>query len=172
MIKLDKNEKVLLEVRKHWFILFSETFFLVFLLILPILVVIGVKIINVPQFIKLTGDSSFLYIAIIAIWLLFIWIIFFVIWTKYYLDILILTNKRIIDIEQKGLFSREVSTLSLGKIQDITTEIHGILATLLDFGDVYIQTAGESRNFIAKGVPRPAIIKRKIRNAYNDVMRQ
>ncbi len=170
MIKLDKNEKVILEARKHWFILFTETFFLVFLLLFPVFIIVGIKILNIQQFIQFVGDGTFLSIIIIAIWLLFIWIIFFVIWTNYYLDILILTNKRIIDIEQKGLFSREVSTFRLDKIQDITTEVHGILATLLDFGDVHIQTAGESRDFIAKGVPRPAIIKRKIRNAYNEVM--
>jgi len=170
MIKLDKNEKVILEARKHWFILFTETFFLIFLLLFPLFIFIGIKILNIQQYIKFIGDGTFLSIMFIAIWFLFIWIIFFVIWTNYYLDILIVTNKRIIDIEQKGLFSREVSTFRLDRIQDITIEVRGILATLLDFGDVHIQTAGEKRDFVAKGAPHPTLIKRKIRNAYNEVM--
>ncbi len=170
MIKLDKNEKVLLEARKHWFILFTETFFLLFLLLLPVFLFVGIKILNIQQYVKFTGEGIFLSIIVIAVWFLFIWIIFFVIWTNYYLDILLVTNKRIIDIEQKGLFSREVSTFRLDRIQDITVEVRGVLATLLDFGDVHIQTAGERRDFTAKGVPHPSIIKRKIRNAYNEVM--
>ncbi len=172
MIKLDKDEKIILQVRKHWFILFGETLFLVFLLLLPVIIIIATSLLKVSGFIEITGNEIFLYIIITSLWLLFIWVTFFVIWTDYYLDILIVTNKRIVDIEQKGLFSREVSTFRLDRIQDITTEVHGLIATLINFGDVHIQTAGESREFIAKGIPKPTKVRRQILDVYNEVMKK
>lgn len=155
MIKIDENEKIILEKRRHWFILFSKTFFLIFLAFVPFLLFTVSKFIN-------------FYIIIIfsALWFLFLWITFFILWTDYYLDILIVTDKRVIDIEQKGLFFREVSTLGLDKIQDIKIEVRGIINTLIDIGDVYIQTAGEQREFIVRGVHNPSAIKDIIRAKY------
>ncbi len=172
MIKLDKDEKIILQVRKHWFILFAETLFLVFLLLLPVIVIIGISLLKTSGFIEIAGNETFLYIILTSLWLIFVWVTFFVIWTDYYLDILIVTDKRIIDIEQKGLFSREVSTFRLDRIQDITTEVHGLIATLIDFGNVHIQTAGEKREFIAKGIPEPAKVKKQILDVYNEVMKK
>ena len=171
MIKLDKKEEVILDARKHWFILFARTLFLVFLVFFPIILLIGIKVSGFSQFITINGESLYIWIALTSIWFLFAWIIFFVIWTDYYLDILIVTNKKIIDIDQRGLFHREVSTFRLDRIQDITIEIHGLIATLLDFGDVHIQTAGEKREFVAKSIPSPAKVKKQIWDAYNKAMK-
>lgn len=170
MIKLDKNEKVILEVRKHWFILFAETLFLVLLLLLPIIVIAGARFLEISGFIEVAGNEIFLYIILTSTWLVFVWITFFVIWTDYYLDILIVTNKRVIDINQKGLFNREVSTFKLDRMQDITTEIYGLIATLLKFGNIQLQTAGETNEFIIKGIPDPVKVKRQILDIYNNVV--
>lgn len=67
-------------------------------------------------------------------------------------------------MEQNGLFSREVSELELEKIQDVTTEVLGIIPTFLDYGHVYIQTAGEKERFIFASVPAPYRIKDTIMN--------
>jgi len=171
MIKLDKNEKTILEVRKHWFILFARTLFLLFFIILPIILLIGAKIVGISEFVTINGEPIYIWIALISVWLLLVWIIFFVIWTDHYLDILMVTNKKIIDIEQKGLFHREVSTFRLDRIQDITIETRGLIATLLNFGDVHIQTAGEKREFIAKSIPHPAKVKKQIWDAYNEAIK-
>ena len=95
----------------------------------------------------------------ISIWTLIAWIKLFTIWTDYYLDVWFITNKRIIDIEQKGFFRREISTFRMERIQDITIEIKGILQTFLDFGDIHVQTAGESQEFIIRGIGHPKQIK-------------
>jgi len=162
MINLEKKEEIVFAIRKHWFILFAESLFLVFLLLLPIPVYIGFETIGLFSVIQIAGDPLHLLMAIFAAWLLFVWITFFVVWTDYYLDILILTNKKVIDVEQKGLFSREVSTFRLDRVQDITVEVHGIIPTLLGFGKIQIQTAGEDQEFIVNGIPKPYKTKDKI----------
>jgi uncharacterized membrane protein YdbT with pleckstrin-like domain len=90
---------------------------------------------------------------------MFIWITFFLIWIDYYFDVWIITNKRVVNIEQKGLFNRQVSELELARIQDITTEVTGVIPTMLNYGEVFIQTAGENPRFIFHQVPDPYGIK-------------
>lgn len=172
MIKIEKNEKIILETRRHWFVLFSKTLFLVFFLALPLVVAVGANIFNLSKFIILAGDGIYLSIILTALWILFLWITFFIIWTDYYLDIFIITDKRIIDIDQKKLFSREVAVSQLEHVEDVTTEVHGFIATLLNFGNIQLQTAGEKREFIIKGVPNPTGIRRKIMKAHENAMKK
>lgn len=88
-----------------------------------------------------------------------IWALTFLIWIDYYFDVWIITTKRIVDIEQKGLFSRKVSEAKYDKIQDVSTEVSGILQTFLNYGNVMIQTAAEKEKFAFTQVPNPYGIK-------------
>ena len=84
------------------------------------------------------------------------------VWTDYYLDVWMVTDKRIIDIEQKSFFHRQTSVFRIERIQDITIETRGIIATLLNFGDIHVQTAGESQEFIMRGIANPKYMRRII----------
>lgn len=79
-------------------------------------------------------------------------------WVSYYYDIFIVTDERIIDITQKGLFSREIFELSFEQIEDVTTKTRGFLSTIFEAGDIEIQTAARQRNFEMKRVPQPSIV--------------
>jgi uncharacterized membrane protein YdbT with pleckstrin-like domain len=92
--------------------------------------------------------------------------------TDYYLDTWIVTNERIINIEQKGLFSRIVSELHLNQVQDVTSETHGIVATFLSYGDVHIQTAGARERFNFKQIDNPEKIKQIITKLVQDDKRR
>ena len=84
------------------------------------------------------------------------------VWTDYYLDVWMVTDKRVIDIEQKGFFHRQTSVFRIERIQDVTVETHGIVATLLNFGDIHVQTAGEGQEFIMRGIANPKYVRRVI----------
>lgn len=91
--------------------------------------------------------------------MLAIWIYGFLIWVDYYFDIWIITSERIINIEQKGMFTRKVSELRYNKIEDITTEVTGFIPTVINYGDVRIQTAAEEAEFCFRTVSDPYHIK-------------
>ncbi len=150
--KLDENEKVLLVVKKHWFVVLIESLPLVVFLIVPILFYTFTNRIN-PEWVG--GDIFYLNLGVAAASVLAAWVIFFIIWTDYYLDSWLITNRRIIDIEQKGLFSRDIATLRLDKIQDATFSLEGIIATLMGFGEIRIQTAGTQTEFKMTHVGNP-----------------
>lgn len=93
---------------------------------------------------------------------LYAWLILYQQFLDYYLDLWIVTTKRILSIEQTGLFSRKVSELRLYRIQDVTATVSGVIRTLFDFGDVEIQTAGEKVHFVFEEVPHPNQIAKTI----------
>src|SRR3989344_2139353 len=142
MPPLEDGEEVLLIVRRHWWVVLAETFFVVVLAAIPIFIYEGIYAISVFQSSEfIVDDFKAFFTFCYSLWLLCLWMVFFLIWTDYFLDVWIVTNKRIIDIEQKRLFHREVSTLSIYRIQDLTVETKGIVATFLKFGNVIVQTA-------------------------------
>ncbi len=165
MLDLDSSEKIILKVRRHKLALIFESIFLLFFVILPP-VLYGVS----EKLFVIKGNDLALFLGIYSVILLLAWVIFFIIWTNYYLDVLLVTDRRIVDIEQKGFFHREISTVRLDNVQDITVNIGGILATLLDLGTIRIQTAAEAREFIIKDVPKPNEVKSVIYDLHNKLL--
>jgi len=164
MINFEKNEHIVFEVRKHWLVIVSEIGLLIIFSLIPILVLSYLP----KDLIRVTlaeGSLSSLIVFIYSVWLMILWLVGFVMWTDYYLDVWIVTNKRIMDVEQKGLFKREISTLHLDKIQDITFKIRGLIPTLLNYGDIYVRTASSTGDFTIPGVPNPPFVQAKINEA-------
>jgi uncharacterized membrane protein YdbT with pleckstrin-like domain len=156
-----EGEKILLVTRRHWFNIL-ENLASVFAMILMLVI----SFVILPRLFPVfsTQDFQIIFLFLENLFAMIIWIIFFLIWIDYYFDVWIITNCRIVNVEQKGLFSREVSELELEKIQDITTDVLGIIPTFLNYGDVLIQTAGEKERFVFKDVPDPYAIKDLIMN--------
>ncbi len=82
-------------------------------------------------------------------------LLFYTSFIDFYLDISIVTNDRIIDIEQSGLFSRRISELDLFRIQDVTSQEQGVLSTFLDYGTVTVKTASNNSHIVFFNVPQP-----------------
>lgn len=97
-----------------------------------------------------------------TIYALSVWLFFYTAFVNYFLDMWIVTNDRIIDIRQQGLFSRIIAELDLFRVQDVTSECHGVFATMFDYGNVFIQTAGEKERFVFYNIPRPHKIREAI----------
>jgi hypothetical protein len=73
----------------------------------------------------------------------------------YQRNYILLTDRHLIQVEQHGLFHSQVDQLSLGRIQDVSGKRPGLAATVLNYGMVTIQSAGEARQFIFSPVPDP-----------------
>jgi len=156
-----EGENVIMVVRRHWFDIFKS---ILPIIVLSIFLFFGYFYLPVlfPSLRQAQLIQAFIFLENLA-WMA-VFIVFSLIWVDYYFDVWIITNKRIVDIQQNGLFSREVSELELEKIQDVTTEVLGIIPTFLDYGQVYIQTAGEKERFVFINVPAPYRIKDTIMN--------
>ena len=67
-------------------------------------------------------------------------ILMFPSWISWYYSVFIVTDKRLIQISQKGLFHRSVVDLGLDQIQMVNYQIAGLQETLLGFGTIMMQT--------------------------------
>ena len=159
-----ENEKVILVIRKHWIVLLPYFLYIALMCLLPIIFYALVVPYALTAFLEDPYNRFFTLLS--AIYYGFIWIIIFTIWTDYYLDVWIVTNERIMDIEQIGFFNRVVSELDLKRIQDITSTVHGVLPTMFGFGNIHIQTAAEERRFDLNSVPHPVTVRRQITKLY------
>ncbi len=160
-----KGETISLIIRKHKLVLISEILIVLFLALIPIIFFFMIAASSFPAFLEYPYNR--IYVLFSLVFYGFLWIGSFVIWIDYYMDVWIVTDERLIDVQQIGLFGRVVSELDLRRIQDITSEVNGILETVFGFGDVYIQTASEDKRFKMKSIPHPVETRRKITELYN-----
>ncbi len=157
------DEEIILVLRRHWLVLVAKMlpFILLFGMVFVFPFLLKIAWFNLNLIMGINFEQSIVSFLQV-IFLMFLWVGLFFAWIDYYLDVWVITNFRIINIEQKGLFSREVSELDHEKIQDVTTEIHGIIPTIFDFGNLFIQTAGEKSRFIFKQIPHPVTVRKII----------
>jgi uncharacterized membrane protein YdbT with pleckstrin-like domain len=164
MLHLSPNENVIYTARKHSFIFFTEALFIFILAVLPIVpLALAEQFLPTSFLVGIEPELFFKYLYML--WLIIMWLTLAYVWTDYYLDAWVVTDKRLIDIEQRGLFNRKISSSRLDLIQDITVEVPGLLPTLIDYGDIHMQTAGQQREFVLKGVAKPYSLKDEILKA-------
>jgi hypothetical protein len=116
----------------------------------------------VPEQSEQLGNTGILSLIILVSWFFIVWNIAFIVWTNHFLDVLIVTNLHVIDINQVGLWHREISTVQLQKVQDIQSETEGLIASILDYGKLEIQSAGSLTNFIVHGIQKPDLVRQKM----------
>jgi hypothetical protein len=153
MIAFNEGEEVVLEVRRHWIVLAPFLLATALAVVLP-LVLYGI-VDALPVTFQAAGWGPALPLFAYCAWLLALWVGGYFVWLDHHLDIWILTTERLIDVEQKGLFRREVSSLRLDRVQDITAEVNGLVATYLNFGDVTVQNAGDTPEFTMTRIDKP-----------------
>lgn len=74
----------------------------------------------------------------------------------------IVTNQRVIKIDQMSLFNRVISEAEVHRIQEISTEIKGPVRTLLNFGTVMIKTASDDSKLDLDDVSDPYDVQQAI----------
>lgn len=157
---IEDGEHILLTVRKHWLILVRDSISTVIVGILPYILFGVVSFTGLVPVFDFANEYA---VFAAALWSLLIWVTLSIIWTNYYLDIWILTDRRIFIIEQVGLFDRRVATWGLERIQHITVEHQNVIETLFGYGTLSIETAGHSdHDLSAHGIPNPEIIRTKV----------
>ena len=157
----EKDELEVALFRKHPIALGKKFVFYIFTLFIILAAYILIN--TYTNWLDDNTSFSFMVLVIFAgLYVLFTLLFLFHSWVDYYLDLLIITNERIINIRQEGLFHRSVSELRLYRIQDVTSEVKGFLATIFKYGRVEIQTASGEGRFIFDQVPHPEIVAQRI----------
>ncbi len=157
------EEKIYIAIREHWVVLAMR---------IAVWAILLVALIGFYAFAPRTvpglfeGTAGLMTELATQIYILFLGISLFVIIVLYYLNLHIITNIRIVDIDQEGLFRHVISELHIEKIEDVTSDTSGVLGNIFDYGTVRIQTAGASERFEFQNVPNPAKLVKIILDLY------
>lgn len=161
-----KNEKICLITRQHPIVLVKRILLWFFFVV----ILIFFDSYLFPLFPRLLNTPYLEIINLIkTIYLMFLVGSIFTIWTLYYLNYQIITNARIVDVTQTSLLHHTTSELNLNRIQDVTAEITGIFGNIFNYGNVYVQTAGEAARFEFDRVPNPHAIEKLILDLYEQL---
>ncbi len=148
-----KGEEVKIVFRRSIFFLIMP-----YILNLILLVIVLFLAVILPNNIIILQDPFIgaIFDFIITLIILFILFTAFLTWTHYYLDSYIVTNQRVLTIDQIDFFHRKVSEADIGNVQDIEVVAKGFFANILHFGDVRIQTAGaDQKTLFFDNIPYP-----------------
>jgi len=147
----DKDEQVLLFVRKHFITNLPWIIIGIFLITLPLIV--G----PLGFFLKISSPfvSAKLILFLTLFYYLFSASFIFIKFITWYFNVSLITNERIIDIDFSDIIYKNLASTTLSLVQDVSYSQTGVFRTFFHYGDVLVQTAGESTNFDFDAVPQP-----------------
>ena len=87
-------------------------------------------------------------------------------WIGWYFSVFIITDQRLIQITQKGMFNRSVVDMGLNQIQMVNYEVRGLQETLLGFGTISMQTL--VGDLVIHDIHHPAHIQKKLLTILRD----
>ena len=153
-------EKVEHVVRRHWITFIPVVLFFLLLLALPF----GAYLLLANSDSSILTDSVYHTVGLLfaSIYYLSVVLFFYTYFVAFHLDLWIITNDRLLDIEQKTLFARTISEVDLYQIQDASSEIHGIFPSIFNYGNIILQTAGPVPKFTFRNVPNPNELRQAI----------
>ena len=94
----------------------------------------------------------------------------------YYQDVLIITNRRIVHVERTPFVDTRRFEAPLANVQDVSTITPGIVARLLGYGTLTVQTAAAGGQLVFRDVARPEALRgaivRELDRARDQVRRE
>lgn len=164
------NEEIVHFLRRHWLSFLGWILILAPLFFVPF-VIVPIAYVNLG--VEFFTDINRAYIVIGASAYYLFWLsIFLAAWITYYLNAVVITDRRLVVIEQSGLFNRRVSEQSLLRVQDVSAKIVGFLQTFFNYGTVFVETAGEAPNFEIQNIPEPRRIANAILKLHEEMVRE
>ena len=169
--KLTTDEDIVLVIREDIIVMVYRA--LRYILIFTALLIVRILFGSVADT-AIVAFYDLLFYSILAL----ILVLFAYQFHNYYLSLQIVTNKRLIDVDQRGIFSREVNELPIEKIEDVTHKQTGLLQSLFNYGTISVQSAAEisttnspsqaiTSGFVFENVSHPSEVQSIINNLFH-----
>lgn len=155
-----ENEEVLCFCRRHWIVLLPH---MVVFFIFCIFIILFFTFVSTESLESAFAQSNYRFLMLLPISLGTLYMHrFFLRVFNYYLQTIIITNNRVITLEQTLYFTRTRDSIDLTEIQDIVVKQHGIMQTLLNYGELIITLSSAHSTKTLERVPNPEYYFRKI----------
>jgi len=145
------DEEVLLVFRKHPVVMRKGLIFSSLALLVGPVYTLALTFLHASN----PPTVSFFFVSFVISLVISI-MVFFPSWLSWYFSVFIVTDQRLIQITQKGFFSREVNDLTLNNIQNVNYKVEGFQAALFGFGTVTIETLSGGKPIKLRYIHGPA----------------
>lgn len=155
-----KPERPILTLRAHPIVFLTHGAIFAILFAVPFAAMALLPELTASLLSSTVGGSA--AVLLVSLYLLVVLLLGFNYFFNWFFDIWVVTNERIIDVDQEGVFSKKIGELELHKVQDVLAESHGILATMFGYGRIKVETAGSHTEFAFDGLPKPYAVAKRI----------
>lgn len=142
----EDDENVVLVLRRHWEFLLPTAVSIFLILLLPLIIAF---------IIPAESRNGFFIFSLFLISILVSSSLALFTYIKWFYNVNIITDQRVIDIDFHSLFSHTTAEARLDKIEDISYKQVGVLSNMFDVGTIYIQTAGAKSEIEFDGIHKP-----------------
>lgn len=149
----EEDENILLFLRKHFITNVPWIFIAFFLSLIPFIFFSSAFRSFINTVFSLSDGLIFILIAFYYLIVFNYILINFITW---FYNVSLVTNKRIVDIDFSDLVYHDVAVTRLTLVEDVNYTQVGFIRTLFNYGDAFVQTAGEQRHFDFLAVPSPS----------------
>lgn len=161
----NKGEEIFILLRRHIFTNFVWVVLSIFAILFPPIIIllvstVGDETLSVFPLFESIPASQLLYLVLV--WYSAIFTYMFTKFIDWFYNIYLITNERVLDYDYFPLVSYKISEARLDNIEDATQDSIGFFPALFHYGDVFVQTAGQSREFDFNAVPDPAWVRDKL----------
>lgn len=154
------DEEINLFLRRHFITNVPWIVIALLLLIAPPIVIPFIVLVT-PIALPLTTQAQ-------TTLLVFYYIIIFgyilVNFLHWFYNIGIVTDRTVVDLDYSEIVNVNVATTKVSQIEDVVYQQNGFLQPLFNYGDVFVQTAGEKKEFEFLRIPNPERAVTIIRN--------
>ncbi|MFZ5365231.1 MAG: PH domain-containing protein [Patescibacteria group bacterium] len=146
-IKLERDEEFILKVH-HYFFVFAPHLAFTFLIIVLDFFLLFLLF-------RQGNWGVWIFLAVLAFSVFYgLRVIFF--WYKNYF---VITDKRLIDFDQSGLFSKKVSDLPFENIKEVSFRQQGFWQTALKFGNIHLSPINTDKSFVLFNIKDPGDVQ-------------
>jgi uncharacterized membrane protein YdbT with pleckstrin-like domain len=153
-IGADKEERIVLLLRRHPITNIKWLFMALLLLLTPFVLSFFPELAFLPANYQLIA-LLFWYLITLA----------FVLekFLSWFFNVYIVTDERVFDVDFINLVYREITDANIDQIQDVTVRVGSVIRTMFDYGDLIIQTAAEIPQIEFDAVPHPDRVAQVLR---------
>ena len=160
---MQPHEVVICEIKRHpigMLPIFLGAIMLILLIAIILFAIVPQTITSIPQ------NELFTISLVILMFVVFITVGFVLIAHKvYWGNRWILTSDSVTQVTQHSLFDTQSSQLSMGNLEDVTSEKSGIFPHMFNYGVLKCETAGERSKFMFTYCPDPDYYAQQILHA-------
>ncbi len=147
------HEVIILFLRSHFATNSSWIIFTVILLTLPIIINLLLPLFRIDFF------SSPTVVRFTTIYVLFYYLMVsayaFISFLHWFYNVLIVSSERILDIDYSDIVVHNMAEAKLSHIEDVRYTQSGFIPSFVNYGNLFVQTAGTEENFEVRSIPKP-----------------